>query len=91
MPAVRVRTTLGPDTLALPELAPLLGQEVEIRVRKVRKRAGRVPIDHEFLEQVRREMEAAGPVPTLEEVRAATAGIVGGIADDIIADREDRF
>ena len=29
-------------------------------------------------------------VPTLEEVHAANAGIVGSMADQIIADREDR-
>ena len=89
MPTVRVHTTLGPDTLKLPELAPLLGQEVEVRVRPVRKRK-RLTADERYLEEVRRELEAGGPVPTLEEIRAMNAGLTG-ISDQIIADREDRF
>ena len=31
------------------------------------------------------------PVPSIEEVRAMNSGFTGSIADDIIADREDRF
>ncbi len=31
------------------------------------------------------------PVPTIEEVRAALAKIPGSLAEEIIADREDRF
>lgn len=91
MPTVRVRAVLGPDLLRLPELAPLVGREVEIRVRKARKRVPRVPIDREFLEECRRELANGGPIPTLEEVRAINAKIVGSMAEQIIADREDRF
>jgi hypothetical protein len=46
-------------------------------------------IDHEFV------AACAGPndgeVPTIEQVREILAKIPGSLADDIIADREDRF
>jgi hypothetical protein len=88
MPIVRVRAVLGPDLLKLPELAPLLGQEVEVRVRKARTPPTlESMIDHKYHEQCRRE-EAADPTPppTLEEVRAMNASL-GGLSADIIAGR----
>jgi hypothetical protein len=52
-----------------------------------------LPFDDELLDT---EYHAAceadtSPVPTLEEVRAITAKIPGGLTADIIADREDRW
>lgn len=89
MQTVRIHATLGPDLLRRPELAPLLGQEVEIRVRRVRPSLDAM-LDHRFVDQCRRrEAAAKQPPPTLEDVRAANAGF-GGIAEQIIADREDR-
>jgi hypothetical protein len=46
-------------------------------------------IDHEFVEYCARQSEE--DVPTIEEVREILAKIPGSLAEDIIADREDRF
>ena len=80
MEPIRIRTTLESDTLTLPELRPLIGKAVEIRVveRKPGKRRTRRRADD-------------GPVPTLEEVRAAMAVIPGKLSDLVIAEREERF
>jgi hypothetical protein len=46
-------------------------------------------IDHEFVEYCARQSEE--DVPTIEEVREILSKIPGSLAEDIIADREDRF
>ena len=46
-------------------------------------------IDHEFVEYCDRQSEE--DVPTIEEVREILAKIPGSLAEDLIADREDRF
>ena len=46
-------------------------------------------IDHEFIASCARP--SGGEVPTIEEVRESLAKIPGSLAEDIIADREDRF
>lgn len=43
-------------------------------------------LDHEFLT----ELEAVEPVPSLEEVRAALAGLSGNLSDDIRRERDSR-
>jgi predicted DNA-binding antitoxin AbrB/MazE fold protein len=45
-------------------------------------------LDHEYMEECRRK---AGHAPSIEEVRRLLSGIKGSLADDIIAEREDRF
>lgn len=45
-------------------------------------------IDHEYLEQVRKEVAAMGPAPTREEVRQALSKIPGNLSDDIRAERD---
>jgi hypothetical protein len=54
--------------------------------------AGSTPedlIDHEFIAACARQQ--GEDVPTIEEVREILAKIPGSLADEIIADREDRF
>ncbi len=86
MPAIRIRTTLVSDTLTLPELRPLIGKTVEIRVveRKPNKR--------------RRTKGAAegdtddGRVLTLEEARAILSKIPGKLSDFVLEMRaEERY
>jgi predicted DNA-binding antitoxin AbrB/MazE fold protein len=48
-------------------------------------------IDYEFVERARKEVEAAGRIPTLEEVRSILSKIPGSLSADLIAEREDRF
>lgn len=45
-------------------------------------------LDHEYMEECRRK---AGSAPSLEEVRRRLSAYKGSLADDIIAEREDRF
>jgi len=48
-------------------------------------------IDHAFLEQARKEVAAAGRIPTHEEVRAMTAADKSSWSEAITAGRRERF
>ena len=48
-------------------------------------------IDQDFLEQARKEVAAAGRIPTIEEVRRISAKDPSSWAEAIIAEREERF
>ena len=74
MAAIRIRTKLESDTLTLPELGPLIGKEVEIRV-----------VDRSVAKPRRRRK--AERVPSLDEVRAALSKIPGSMTADFIAER----
>lgn len=91
MAPIRITMKLESETLTLPELRPLVGKTVEIRVRVAKSRIDRLT-DHEFHAELEAEFAAdPSPVPTLEEVRTITAKIPGNMAADIIADREERW
>jgi hypothetical protein len=47
-------------------------------------------IDHEFVAECEREIEGKD-IPTIEEVRQMLSKIPGSLAQEIIAEREDRF
>jgi hypothetical protein len=47
-------------------------------------------IDHEFVADCARETQGTG-IPTIEEVRRMLSRIPGSLAEEIIAEREDRF
>jgi hypothetical protein len=47
-------------------------------------------IDHEFVAECERETEGKD-IPTIEEVRQMLSKIPGSLAQEIIAEREDRF
>ena len=49
-------------------------------------RSGR---DLEIVERARRELQAFGPVPSIDELRAALSVIPGNLSEDIIRDRGD--
>ncbi|MEK7409068.1 MAG: antitoxin family protein [Acidobacteriota bacterium] len=48
-------------------------------------------LDHEYMEEVREEVEAMDYVPSHEEVRKITSKDPASWAEYIIAEREDRF
>ena len=91
MTTIRITKHLDSETLTLPELRPLLGKTVEIRIREEPASPIDDLIDWEYLAALEAE-EAAdpSPVPSLEEVRAIMSKIPGNMAADIIEDREDR-
>ncbi len=66
-------------------------QHVEVTVSEVPSDPLSAMIDQTFLEQARKEVAAAGCIPTLEEVRQITATDPNSWAEAIIADREERF
>jgi hypothetical protein len=47
-------------------------------------------IDHEFVAECEREIEGKD-IPTIEDVRQMLSKIPGSLAQEIIAEREDRF
>jgi predicted DNA-binding antitoxin AbrB/MazE fold protein len=48
-------------------------------------------IDYAFVESARREIQRAGHIPSLEEVRGILSRIPGSLAANIGDQREDRF
>ena len=91
MASVTINTVLNSDTLALPELRPLLGKRVEIRVTEESTSAIERMLDTECHAACEAEFAAdPSPVWSLAEVRAALSSIPGNLSDDIIADREER-
>ena len=48
-------------------------------------------VDQSFLEQARKEVAAAGCIPTHKEVRRMTAKDASSWSEAIIAEREERF
>jgi hypothetical protein len=91
MSTIRITKKLDSDTLVLPELRPLIGKTVEIRVSEEPSTDLDDLIDWEYHAELEAE-EAADPTPppTLEEVRAILSKIPGNLSAEIIADREDR-
>lgn len=47
-------------------------------------------LDRDLVDRARAEVAAMQHVPTIEEVRRALSKIPGSLADDVIAEREDR-
>ena len=90
MAAIKITTKLESETLTLPELRPLVGKTVEIRVKVAKSKIDRM-IDHQLHAELEAEFAAdPTPVPTIEEVRAMLAHDTSNWAAEIIADREDR-
>lgn len=92
MTPIRITTKLESDTLTLPELRPLVGKTVEIRVVEAGESAIDRDEDHEFYAELEAEFaNDPTPVPTIEEVRAMLTHDTSNWAAEIIADREERF
>jgi predicted DNA-binding antitoxin AbrB/MazE fold protein len=47
-------------------------------------------LDLDFVEDIRRKLQNAGPAPGLEEVRRRLSKIPGSMTEDFIAERQDR-
>lgn len=91
MATIRIKKRLDSETLVLPELRPLVGKTVEIRVREQSDSPIDDMIDWEYHAQLEAEMaEDTEPIPTLEEVRSILAKIPGKLSDEIRAEREER-
>jgi hypothetical protein len=91
MSTIRIKKRLESDTLVLPELRPLLGKTVEIRVREEPESPIDALIDWEYLAELEAEFAAdPTPIPSLEEVRAALSSIPGSLTADIRAERDER-
>ena len=91
MASVTFSTVLAPDTFAVPELLPLVGKRVEIRVTEESDSAIDRMLDTECHAECEAEFATdSSPVWSLEEVRAALASIPGNMSEEIIADREER-
>lgn len=92
MSTIRIRKHLDSETLVLPELRPLIGKTVEIRVREQSESPIDDMIDWEYLAELETEFaDDQTPIPSLEEVRSILAKIPGKLSDEIIAGREERF
>ena len=48
-------------------------------------------IDHAFVERARKEVQAMGNIPNLEDVRKILSKIPGSLSEDIRIEREDRL
>jgi hypothetical protein len=93
MAPIRITTKLESETLVLPELRPLVGKTVEIRVVEKVESESAIErlLDHELYATLEEEFaNDPTPVLTLEEIRAITAKIPGSLSADVIADREER-
>ena len=91
MNSITFNTVLTSDTLAFPELLPLVGKRVEIRVTEESDSATDRMLDtdlHAFFEA--EELADPSPVPRIDEIRAMLSCIPGNMAEEIIADRDNR-
>ncbi len=66
-------------------------QRVTLTVSDVSEDPLAAMIDHPLVERARKEVEAMGQIPSLEEVQRILSKIPGSLSEDIIAEREDRF
>ena len=66
-------------------------QRVTVRIIDSSEDPLRSYLDLEYIESVKREVDAMDHIPSIEEVRAITSKDPDSWAEAIIADREDRF
>jgi predicted DNA-binding antitoxin AbrB/MazE fold protein len=65
-------------------------EHVLVSVLKTAPTLGRSSLAVEYVEQIKRELQDAEPIPGLEEVRRRLAKIPGSMAAEIIAERGER-
>ena len=88
MQPITITRHLDSETLVLPELRSFIGKTVEIRVTEANEDDD--TIDWNYQAQCRAEAIAdQEPVPTLEEVRDALAGISGTLTEDFRSERDE--
>jgi hypothetical protein len=84
---IRIKTRIESDTLVLPELRPLLGKTVEIRVTEAEESAVDRLLDSDY----HADCEADNsPEVALADVRAGLATIPGDMTADFAAERDER-
>ncbi len=87
MEAIYENGTLRPlESLPLAE-----HQHVKVTVSEIPSDPLSAMIDQTFLEHARREVAAAGCIPTHEEARRMTAMDTSSWSEAIIGEREERF
>jgi hypothetical protein len=87
MAPIRIRTRLESDTLVLPELRPLVGKMVEIRVTEEAGSAVERLLDTDYLADCEAD---TSPEVTLAEVRTGLSSIPGSMTADYMAERDER-
>jgi hypothetical protein len=99
-PRVNFRLTIGHAASScrnirewvLRPLQPLdLKEHEQVLVSVVKTALGRSSLAVDYIENVKRGLQDAEPVPGLEEVRRRLAKIDGSMAAEIVADREERL
>ena len=66
-------------------------QRVRVTISRISGDSLASLVDQSFLEQARKEVAAAGYLPTHEELRRMTAKDTSSWSEAIIAEREERF
>ena len=87
MTPIRITTRIESDTLVLPELRPLVGKTVEIRVTEAGESTVERLLDSDFHADC--EADTSPEVP-LADVRSGLASIPGDITADFAAVRDER-
>lgn len=87
MTPIHIRTRIESDTLVLPELRPLVGKTVEIRVTEATESALDRLLDADYHADCAAD---TSPEVPLAEVRADLASIPGDMTADFAAERDDR-
>lgn len=87
MTPILIKTRIDSDTLVLPELRPLVGKTVEIRVVETGESAIDRLLDSDYHADC--EADIASEV-TLADVRAGLASIPGDMTADFTAERDER-
>jgi predicted DNA-binding antitoxin AbrB/MazE fold protein len=65
-------------------------ERVTVEVLKANSSSTGPQLDLDCIETIRQQLQTAGPAPGLEEVRRRLSKIPGSMAQDFIAEREDR-
>jgi hypothetical protein len=87
MTPILITTRLESETLVLPELRPLVGKTIEIRVTE----AGESAVDRLLDSDYHADCEAdTSPEVPLADVRAGLASISGDMTADFAAERDER-
>jgi hypothetical protein len=87
MPPIRIKTRIESDTLVMPELRPLVGKTVEIRITEAGESAVERLLDSDYHADC--EADTSPEVP-LADVRAGLASIPGSMTADFLAERDER-
>jgi len=69
-------------------LSPVsVAESQRVRIEILENDPGRAFLDQEFMESARAEAEAAGQIPSIEEVRKRLASVPGSMAETVMEER----